>query len=111
MQVLADPARSTRLRTTAAALLTCVLALTFVAAAQRNHPHKHAPRATAVVSVSAADTFHLTPRADPHAAVGTTPAILAALIAWPATADSSEETSAHTANSPSVRGPPVEAFA
>jgi hypothetical protein len=110
MQALGHSDRQTRLRA-AAALLTCVLVLTFLAAAQRSHTHKHAARAAVVLSISTGDTLHLTPRTDHHPALGATPSTLAALIAWPATADSSTVASSHTASSPSVRGPPAEALA
>lgn len=92
------------------ALLTCLLAVTLVVAAQRPHGHPHTIRAGAVAAVNSADTGHAPPRID-HAAVPSRA---------PSAQSSSAQTSApakpapalyeRTADSRRVRGPPLEAL-
>lgn len=110
MQAHAEPRRNTRLRA-AAALITCILALTSVTAAAHSRGHKHVSRAGAVLANSAGLSVHATPRPDLQATTGTTPSLVAALIAWPATADSSTVARSRRVKSPSVRGPPAPALA
>lgn len=110
MQAQAGPRRNSRLRA-AAALITCILALTSVTAATHSRGHEHVSRAGAVLASSVGLSVHATLRPDLQATTGSTPSLVAALIAWPATADYSTVARSRTVKSPSVRGPPAQALA
>lgn len=101
-----------RARTCAAALLTCLLTLALVPvsahAGTRTPAHRHITRSAVVLPTTVADPGHA---ADHSAVLPNRPASTAALLAWPATADSSPTETPSTARTPPVRGPPAKGFA
>lgn len=101
-----------RARTCAAALLACLLTLALVPvnAQARSHTaaHRHISRTAVVLAAVVADPGHT---ADHGAVLPSRPTAAAALVSWPATADSSSTAKPRTAQTPPVRGPPAKGSA
>jgi hypothetical protein len=109
MQARAGSRSDTALRLAFASLLVCAIALAIGVAGRPAHGHHHSSRAVVAVALTVADTPQVGLRSDLLGDVAPAAAPLQLHRGGVATADASISASSATAQSPQVRGPPVQA--
>jgi hypothetical protein len=110
MQAQSRVAWDTR-RRALALLIICLLGAGISTAAHGTSHHTHAARGVAVAAVNSADSPQSLLRSDQPGDVPSAAAALPALVGRLGTSDSCAAESSCTAQTPQVRGPPVEAGA